>query len=389
MIFGLRRLLPLGVACALCSAAPDSSAIAVPSAHDSLGGKYLDMHCHVAGIGAHGSGCFVSPDIRSSVKFSLYLKAFSVSEKEVADSGDDLIADRLARQLDSSKTVGAAVVLALDGVIDSAGRLDTGRTQIYVPDSFVLRSVRRHPRLRYGASINPKRRDAIRRLIEAKKNGALLVKWIPSIMLFDPGDSAFIPFYLAMKRLDLPLLSHTGKESSFKTARNEMCDPQRLRLPLSLGVTVIAAHVATRGRSEGQDNMERIFTMFPQYPNLYADVSSLTQINKLGLLAKVLRRPEAHHRLLYGTDYPLIQTALVSPYYFPLQLSVVKMHALSGLKNPWDQDVGLKKALGVPEEVFGLSAKLLLKPAPKLVEKPKPAPPKPRGRKAAAHQLVG
>lgn len=342
-----------------CAAIPDSLHI---SAHlDSLlRGKYLDMHCHAAGIGAGGSGCFLSHDIRSSFKYSLYLKAFGVTEEELKASGDTLVVSLIAAKLDSSQSVGAAVLLAMDGVIGPDGKLDTNRTQIFVPDSFVVRETRRYPRLLYGASINPARPDAISLLEKAKANGAVLLKWIPSIQLIDPGDSALIPFYLAMKRLGLPLLSHTGKESSFKTARNELGDPQRLRLPLKLGVTVIAAHVATRGRNEGEDNMERLCSMFTEYPNLYADISSLTQINKMGLLDKVLARPEVKGRLLYGTDYPLIQTALVSPYYFAFSQSLKKIREVDRIANPWDQDVALKKLLGVSEEVFQLPVKLLL-----------------------------
>ena len=134
----------------------------------------------------------------------------------------------------------------------------------------------------------------------------------------DPADSAYIPFYRTLKKLGLPLLAHTGKESSFSSAKNELCDPERLTLALDQGVTVIAAHVATRGQSEGQDNMERLAALCRRYPNLYADISSLTQINKLGMLEKVLSKPEFQHRLMNGTDYPLIQTHLVSA---PFRLS--------------------------------------------------------------------
>ncbi len=338
----------------------------LPPPYDSLlKGKYLDMHCHVAGIGSGGSGCFLSPDIQSSYKFNLYLKAFGVTKDEIVKQGDGLIFDHIISGLEGSQSVGAAVILAMDGVIDKNGNLDTARTQVFVPNAYVLKYTQKFPRLLYGPSINPKRRDAILRLEQAKRDGAVLIKWIPSIQLFDPSDTAFTAFYLAMKRLNLPLLAHTGKESSFKTAQNELCDPQKLRLPLRLGVTVIAAHVATKGKNEGEDNMLRIVSMFPQYPNLYSEISSLTQVNKLGLLSKILEFPELNHRLMYGTDYPLIQTQLVSPYFFPLKLSIKQMQAIGKIKNPWDQDVALKKALGVQAEVFELSAKILIQAKPK------------------------
>ncbi|NIT61545.1 MAG: metal-dependent hydrolase, partial [Aliifodinibius sp.] len=74
------------------------------------------------------------------------------------------------------------------------------------------------------------------------------------IMYIDPSNPAFIPFYKKMVELNIPLLSHTGMEKSFAGARDELADPVKLELPLRLGVTVIAAHISTTGKSEGQGN---------------------------------------------------------------------------------------------------------------------------------------
>jgi predicted TIM-barrel fold metal-dependent hydrolase len=244
--------------------------------------------------------------------------------------------------------------------MDPHGKLDTLNSQVYIPNEFVAREVRKYSNLLFGASINPKRHDALQALAQAIADGAVLNKWIPSIMDFDPADSAFIPFYLAMKAAGLPLLTHTGKESSFVGAKDSLCDPMRLHLPLSLGLTVIAAHVGTPGESHGQENFERAISMLGRYPNLYADISSLTQINKLRYFGKILPRAEIKGRLIYGTDFPLIETLLVSPYYYTFRANLGKLRAAAREENPWDRDVALKKALGVPEEVFTLSGKLLL-----------------------------
>ena len=64
-----------------------------------------------------------------------------------------------------------------------------------------------------------------------------------------------------MAKLNIPLLTHTGMEKSFANAKDELADPMRLKLPLELGVTVIAAHIATTGESEVQDNFQRILPM--------------------------------------------------------------------------------------------------------------------------------
>jgi hypothetical protein len=109
------------------------------------GGKYLDCHVHIAGLGARGSGCFVSPALRGSYKFPVFLKAFGVTEKELREQGDGIVADRIAAGIADSKTVGGAVILALDGVADARGGLDTARTQIYLPNDFVAAEARKPP----------------------------------------------------------------------------------------------------------------------------------------------------------------------------------------------------------------------------------------------------
>ncbi len=312
----------------------------------------LDMHCHVAGIGAGNSGCFVSARLRKSWKLGFYLRAFGVSRRDLQAHDDSLCGERLAQALAASRHVNRAVVLAMDGVVDSGGNLDLARTEFYVPNEFVASLAARHTNLLLGASINPYRRDSLARLDWAATNGARLVKWLPSIQLIDPADDRLAPFYRRMAELRLPLLVHTGSEHSFTWANNEFADPERLRLPLSLGVTVIAAHAAWPGKHGGQRDVDRLARLMTQYPNLYADISSLTQINKLGALREILRRPEFRRRLVYGTDFPLIAMPIVSPWFFPLDLKVSQMWRISRIKNPWDRDVALKQALGVPAEVF-------------------------------------
>ncbi len=212
-------------------------------------------------------------------------------------------------------------------------------------------SALRHTNLLFGASVNPYRPDALARLEWAKAHGAVLVKWIPPIMEIKPDDPRLIPFYQKMVELKLPLLSHTGEEKSFSRADEELGDPEKLRLPLSLGVTVIAAHLASSEKYQGERGPDRLARLMREFPNLYTDISALTQINKPGILKEALTCPEFSGRLLYGTDYPLINTALVSPWY-SLHLSLRQKWVISRTKNPWDRDVLLKHDLGVPADAF-------------------------------------
>ncbi len=318
----------------------------------------IDMHVHIAGLGYGDSGSFVSDSMKKGYKFDYYLNAFGVTRKEVETEGDQLVIKRLAATIDASKHVKGAIVLAMDGVINNKGQLDKEKTQVYIPNDFVAKQTALYPSLYYGASINPYRRDALERLEKAKAQGAKLIKWIPNIQHIDPSDLTLTPFYNKMKELDLPLLSHTGQERSFDSAIDDYGDPKRLKLPLAMGVTVIAAHIATTGENEQESNYLRALPMLAGYPNFYSEISSLTQINKLGYLNKAINVPEIQDKLLYGSDYPLTNMILVSPYYFPLNLTIKQMYTLSKIENPFDRDVALKQALGVPTEIFARSAYL-------------------------------
>lgn len=325
-----------------------------------VGKTIVDFHAHVAGLGYGGSGCFINEEMRNNVRFPFYLWAMGVSMNELRTQGDGVVFKKISDAVAKSSKIDKTVILAMDGVIDGQGNLDKELTQIYVPNEYVYAQTQKYPNLLYAASINPYRRDAIERLVQAKQQGAVLIKWLPSIMYIDPADPALIPFYEKMVELEMPLLTHTGMEKSFSSARDELADPQKLVLPLTIGVTVIAAHIATTGESHGEDNFERILPMFRQYPNLYGDISSLTQVNKLGFMRKVVNTPELQGRLIYGTDWPLQFFPLVSAWYHLGDINWRQAWRISRIRNQWDRDVALKQAMGVSERAFEDGRKLLL-----------------------------
>jgi predicted TIM-barrel fold metal-dependent hydrolase len=343
--------------CIIFTAGLTPIAGAAPSATSSK--AIVDIHVHVAGLGYGDSGCFINGTMRENFRFPFYLWAMGVTEDQLAEHGDRLLFRQLSDRIAASDSVSHAVTLAMDGYVTDSGELDLIKTQIFVPNDYVAREVAQYDNLLFGASINPNRTDAVKRLRAAHAAGAVLVKWIPSIMNIDPANPKYKPFYRAMAELQIPLLSHTGMEKSFAGARDELADPHRLRLPLELGVTVIAAHIATTGESEGQDNFERILPMFAEHPNLYTDISSLTQINKLGYLARALKVEGLTERMIYGTDWPLQFSPLVSSWYHVNHIGVEKAREVSAIENLWDRDVALKSAFGVPDAVFERAGELL------------------------------
>lgn len=346
-------VLTLGLFCVGLAARPFRAVEPIPA-------DIVDMHCHLAGVGAGGSGCWVSPRMLNNWRFNIYLRSFGVTKQEVMAQGDFIIGDKIAASLAQSKFVSKAVILALDGVVDGQGNLDTNRTEVYVPNEFVAAVCAQHTNLLFGCSVNPYRPDALARLEWAKAHGAVLVKWIPNIMDIHPDDARLILFYQKMVALNLPLLCHTGEEKSFSHAADDLGDPEKLRLPLSLGVQVIAAHIASGGIYHGERGPDRLARLMREFPNLYTDISALTNVNKPGCLQEALMQPAFVGRMVYGTDYPLINTALASPWY-SFHLSLRQKWQIWRTKNPWDRDVLTKHYLGVPTETFARPAQMFAK----------------------------
>ena len=261
----------------------------------------IDIHCHTAGIDAGGSGCFVSQRLRRSFRYRFFLKAFDVTEQELLSEGNGLIIQRISQALARSQRVSAAVILAMDGVVSNDGELDTAQTEMYLPNEFVAGEVRRYPNLLFGASINPLRRDALRRLEQVADDGAVLLKWLPPIRHIDPADRRLVPFYLRLKELGLPLLSHTGSEHSFTRARNELGDPERLRLPLSLGGNGNRRPCGRQWPKSGRIQLRPSFppARIPQFLRRY-----------LGLDPAQPARPTATAATVSGVARPLCSTAL-------------------------------------------------------------------------------
>ena len=317
----------------------------------------VDLHIHTMCVEPDTSPCYISPAYRNSFKAKVLEQGFRSIVNQGESKGVTFSAS-IARAIRESKYVSKGVILALDGVVTN-GKLDLSKTQLYIPNKLVAKDAKAHPELLFGASINPERHDWQERLDEAVQQGAQLIKWLPSIQLFDPADVKHTAFYKEMARLKLPLLTHTGDEEAFIESNNIWTHPQRLRLPLSLGVTVIAAHAGVPGKSADESYTDSLAKLTKEFPNLYLDISSLSQINKIPYWDQVFSNKSIEGRLVQGSDFPLIATLLVSPFHSPHKLSLGQIKSIQSQDNIFDRGVMYKVALGVPPRVFNKGRSLL------------------------------
>jgi hypothetical protein len=264
-----------------------------------------DIHVHLAALPEADNGCIISPRMKRSLKFSLFAWKLGMDPSRPAAANAAYV-EKLLKELDGSEKVGKAVLLGMDGVYDKKGELDLSRTDFLVSNRYVLQVARSHPEsFLPGVSINPQRRDAIEELERCVTEGAVLVKVLPNTQCFDPADRRHIPFYRALAKRGIPLLSHVGYEFSLIGKDQSAGEPERLRVALEEGVCVIAAHACSYGLFLPEPYFKTLADFARRYPRFYFDASALTLPNRVRTLFLLRRHPELHERLIFGTDYPL------------------------------------------------------------------------------------
>lgn len=285
--------------------------------------KLWDCHVHVAGVGDGGTAIWISPQMHSwlhpwqVLQRRVYLNA-ACSESEGSVDRDFL--RRLMECLGAFPPGAKAMLLAFDFNYDGQGMRREDLSAFHVPNRYAAATARRFPeRFEWICSVHPYRADALDELDWCVANGARAVKWLPSAMGMDPASPRCDRFYTALARHRLPLLSHGGEELAVHGGKfHEFNNPLRLRRPLDRGPRVIVAHCASLGEHADLDKSPaapavHAFELFARLMGeagyagrLFGDISAATQDNRAGPpLEILLKRPEWHHRLINGSDYPL------------------------------------------------------------------------------------
>ncbi len=296
----------------------------VRAAWDGLTASQVwDAHAHLLGDGKSGSGCWISPKMRSFFYPQQFLqrKFFENGACANDDDGglDESYLARLANLIDEFPTGSGMMLFAFDHTHAQDGSKDLSRAAFYVPNRYALNIAKRFPtRFRAVASVHPYRGDALTALADAKREGAVAVKWLSSAMGIDPASPLCDKFYEALKLHNLPLITHAGQERAVKGAHEQhFGNPLRLRRPLDHGVKVIVAHCASMGEDRDLDRgpngkyvscfelFERLMDDKQYENNLLADISATPQTNRAAVIEKIIERDHWHPRLLNGTDYPL------------------------------------------------------------------------------------
>jgi uncharacterized protein len=287
----------------------------------------------------------------------------------------------------------AIVLLAHERVHDPDGTPRDDLGSMFVPNDVVLGLAKKFPEFLAGVSIHPARHDALDELERCLAGGAVLMKCLPNCQNIDPSDRRYRPFWERMASAGLPLLAHTGGEHTVPIVNPAFADPKLLRFPLECGVTVIAAHCATKSGAFDPDYFDDWVAMLREFPNLYGDISAMVSLNRCGHLRDCLPRnidfqsvrpaelnsaetkqttdkmsvgrtgrspmfrDDIAPRILHGSDFPV--PVLGHRLWLQRWIDRATLKRCQGIRNPLERDWQFKRALGFPEEIATRPAKLL------------------------------
>lgn len=283
--------------------------------------RLVDYHTHVIALGTSVSDAFVNPKMRSRLnlerlKFLIYKSAAGISHENNADMEYVARLVRLARAIPRH---GKYRILAFDKHYNADGSVDLKKTNMYVPNHYVVDLARQYPDIFLPViSVHPYRPDALAELDRWGTAGVKYIKWLPNAMGINPASAAIVPFFQKMREHKMILLSHAGEEQAVRAEEDQrLGNPLLLRKPLELGVKVIIAHAASLGTCDdldrGAGKTASCFELFlrlmdePKYVGLaFGEISAMLQFNRMPVpFATLLKRQDLHTRLVNGSDYPL------------------------------------------------------------------------------------
>lgn len=297
-----------------------------------------DTHAHIIGAGDSGSGVWYNQNMDSwSHPILKIQKDFYMNGGCITSGHED--ETFVARMVDLSADMPAgykSMLFAFDWAYNAQGKPEKAHSIFHIPDSYAASIAKKYPQhFEWVASIHPYRPDALDALASAHANGARAIKWLPSGMGIDPSSPKCDKFYQKLAELNLPIISHTERESAVQGGDQSYGNPLHMRRALDAGVRVVLAHCASDGHDEDLDNNKKTIKSFelftrimdtPAYAGLaFGEISAITLINHAWVIKPLLQRTDWHPRLLNGSDYPL-------PGIAPL-ISTKQLHRAGLLEN--------------------------------------------------------
>jgi predicted TIM-barrel fold metal-dependent hydrolase len=317
----------------------------------------IDAHVHIVGNGSGGSGCWLRGSRWHWPLHAFMVRHIGLELSALKGNLEELFVEKLLHWIRTS-SLDKAVILAHEQVYSESGELMEERGTTYIPNDYVLSLAERHEEFLPAVSIHPARKDALEELDRCISRGAVMMKCLPNCQNIDGRNKAYIPFWEKMAQAGMPLLAHTGGEHTLEVVRPELADPRTLELPLQCGVTVIAAHCATKSGLFDPQYFHHFVAMTRKHPNLYGDNSAFN-VPIRGRFTRECAASGLSSRMIHGSDFPV--PVFGHWAWLKGHIDWGTFRKWENQPNPIERDYQLKKACGFPDETFTRIESLLPK----------------------------
>ena len=301
--------------------------------------KTVDIHTHL---------------LNSDVKFNriydkLALKFFGkkmgIDATKMINEPYNAYVDAIVNNARTSKYTNKIVLFGVDERVDDMGKTLHKDITVCATNDDVLKVYQDNPNeIIPFFSINPKRPDALDLIDKYYNLGFKGAKFLQNYWGVNTNEPRYEEYFKKLASLDLPIIVHIGSESSVHSFKD--CETlDMLNAPLKAGVKTIAAHMAlsyspwnlVKAFSKNPNNFNEeyhtLLKMLETNENLYADISALLTPVRAKVLPHLSKQTQIHHKLLYGTDFPVPFTTLLNSYDLPYK----KRLEFSKILNPSDR----------------------------------------------------
>lgn len=322
--------------------------------------KTVDIHSHL-----------LSSDVKfdrfyDKLALAFFAKKFDINRCELIKNGFEGYKSNFARLIKSSNFVQKSVVFGVDAKFDEGGNLVHKDKTVCASNEDVFAFYEQNPNeVVPFFSVNPNRKDALNLIEKYHKMGFKGGKLLHSYWETDLNDKRYEPYFRLLSELGLPLVIHVGDENSL--ASNKALESiEQLKSPLNLGCRIVCAHMGassdgvlsmfSRDPEKLGTNYLTLLRWLREFDGLYADVSALLCINKARILPHLKTQTQIHDKILFGTDFPVPFSVILSSYDLPLRDRL----ALNRIQNPLDRYVrAMSLYFGEDSPIFSNYKKIL------------------------------
>ena len=306
--------------------------------------KTVDFHAHL-----------LSPDLTFSrlydkLALTLFAKKLGANKQALLSRKYDAYVESFVNNIKTSKYVEKSVVLPVDAVIDGKGDEISRDKTVCSSNDDVYKEYLKYPdEIIPFFSINPNRTDALDLIDKYVSLGFKGAKFLQNYWDIDINDKKYLPYFEKIRSYDLPIIIHTGSEYAVKS--NPMYEGIEVsKQAIDTGCKVVLAHFGVNLLMESKltklhnnfsfktsnfgDDYFKTIDYLKKYENVCADLSAMIAFFRTKTIEDLAKNQKhIHHKLLFGTDYPVPFSILLS--YHSLSLS--KRLELEKIENPLDR----------------------------------------------------